>query len=291
MLSKIYLQIPCRLSNIGTLGSAAVEFALLLPMMVLLFLAALQLSQAYTIARDFDALSHTLADITSQQTEQPNRDPNGYLDSYYYANGGSYTTPTTQTTTTLSLAVLDNIFGSAAAIMSPYSTTTTLTMTVTAVDVVVTAPDSQGNGGGACCQFFVRWSYSTDASKVRPCGILKSTSTGLSYISPDLTVSNVTLLAPASIIISDATYTYVPVLNGINLGAVTGFTGLDMTLRMSRTQYVFPRNTGQIVLSKTGVSTQPKTPVITNMQTSYPSIGGQQALSSTSGIATGTLCY
>jgi len=273
-----------------TRGSAAVEFALLLPLMVLLFLAALQLSAEFTVTRNFDSLTHTLADLTSREGVSPSRDGKGYLNSYGLEVNS--TTNTYQNTSSVTSGELDNIFNSATAIMSPFPTSS-LVMALTAVDVV-----NQSNGN--CCQFFVRWSYSTSSSLLRPCGSLAAGSSGIGGISSALVPTAFPLTSPLSIIISDTTYTYIPLFNKLGLGSITSTSktndALDMTLNLSRTQYVYPRNVGQIVINNVaaGVVTptkQNENPVLTlpAMPTTYPSPITPQPFSGSTGA--GNVCY
>ena len=113
-------------------GVAAVEFALILPVILLLYIGAVDVTRSVLTGRRLDQLSRTIADLVSQQPT---------------------TTPVTSTTLSL-------IFGAASSVMSPYPTSG-LKLTVSAVDISAKAD-------GSCCQALVRWSF-TQGGTLRPC--------------------------------------------------------------------------------------------------------------------------
>ena len=123
-------------------GVAAVEFAFLVPVIVLLYVGAGELSEAVMTSRKVETLSRTLADLTSQQP----------------TSGQTSSTPAPSNATTQS--AFQTILTAATAIMTPASLTP-LKMTVSAVDTV-------NNSAGQCCVFKVRWSY-TQSGTLRPC--------------------------------------------------------------------------------------------------------------------------
>ncbi len=89
-------------------GLAAVEFALILPMMLLLYLGGVEVTQGVTIDRKLTLTVRTVADLASQSA-------------------------------TLTTTDVNNIFNASAAVMSPYGTSK-LKLTVTAVEI-----DADGN--------------------------------------------------------------------------------------------------------------------------------------------------
>ncbi len=113
-------------------GVAAVEFALILPLILLLYVGAVDMTRAVLLGRRLDLLSRTISDLVSQQ---------------------STTTPVTSSTVSL-------IFGAASAVMSPFPTSA-LNLTVSAVDI-------KANADGTCCQALVRWSF-TQNGTLRAC--------------------------------------------------------------------------------------------------------------------------
>ena len=48
-------------------GIVAVEFALILPVMLVLYLGLVEFSQGYRVSQKLDLLAHTLSDLTAQQ--------------------------------------------------------------------------------------------------------------------------------------------------------------------------------------------------------------------------------
>jgi len=84
-------------------GLSAVEFALILPIMLTLLFGAVELGDALTIDRKVNLVTSTLADLVAQSEEITDSD-------------------------------MANIFNAATSIMTPYATTT-LTMRVTGVNI------------------------------------------------------------------------------------------------------------------------------------------------------------
>jgi len=101
-------------------GVSAVEFAMLLPLMVTLYLGGVEISQAVAIDRKVTLISRTLADLVAQVTSVNSTD-------------------------------MQNILAASSAIIAPYPTTT-LKITVSRVDVsssnVATIIWSKANSNG-----------------------------------------------------------------------------------------------------------------------------------------------
>lgn len=87
-----------------TRGVSAVEFALVLPLMIALYLGLAEISQAIGINRKVSLTAHALSDLASQATS------------------------------TISNADMTNILNAASAVMTPYSTAP-LAVTVSAINV------------------------------------------------------------------------------------------------------------------------------------------------------------
>src|SRR5438309_10822995 len=107
-------------------GIAAVEFALILPFMLTLYLGIVELSKGYMASQRMTLVARTLADLVAQQQQ--------------LQTGG---------TTNITDSIMSNIFGASAAIMVPYSTTK-LTMTVSQVLL-------SHKSAGTCCQAKTDW--------------------------------------------------------------------------------------------------------------------------------------
>lgn len=206
-------------------GIAATEFALLLPVLILLYVGAGELSQAVMTSRRVETLSRTLVDLVSQQPTS--------------SQASSTPTPTNAT----SQAVLQSILAASTAVMAP-SALTSLTMTVSAVDIV-------NNAAGLCCVFKVRWSY-TQSGVLRPCNVnltpvpptqAPSPNTVSSAMMPPL--AGLPLPNPVPILIADVSYAY---------SGPFSTQWITFPAAMSRTSYMLPRTTGQIVLGSVTAS-------------------------------------
>ena len=201
-------------------GIAATEFALILPVLVLLYAGTGEISQVVMTSRRVETLSRTLVDVVSQQP----------------TSSQSASTPTPSNAT--SQSTLQSILAASTAIMAP-SPLTSLTMTVSAVDIV-------NNSSGVCCVFKVRWSY-TQSGTLRPCNVnltpvpatqAPSPSTVSSAMMPPL--AGIPLSSPIPILISDVSYSY---------SGPFSAQWIKLPATLSRTSYMLPRITGQIILA------------------------------------------
>lgn len=212
-------------------GVAAVEFAFLVPVIILLYVGAGELSEAVMTSRKVETLSRTLVDLTSQQP----------------TSGQTSSTPAPSNATTQ--AALQTILTAATAVLAPASLTP-LTMTVSAVDTV-------NNAAGLCCVFKVRWSY-TQSGALRPCNVnlipvpptqLPSPTTISSAMIPPVPF----LPNPVPLLIADVSYVY----QAPFLSQWINFSG-----GMTRTSYMLPRTTGQVIMSAPITQTGTQTGVI-----------------------------
>jgi len=102
-------------------GISAVEFALILPFMLTLYLGIVELSKGYMASQRMTLVARTLADLTAQQQQ--------------LQSGG---------TTNVTETIMTNIFAASNAIMAPYSMTK-LTMTVS--QILLSIPGSASRSG------------------------------------------------------------------------------------------------------------------------------------------------
>ncbi len=200
-------------------GVAAVEFAIILPVMLGLYLSTAVTTKAYMATRKVALVARALADIASRQT----------------AATGNPTVVDSDMT---------SFFAAAATIMSPY-TSSTLKMTLSRIDVI---KDSSSN-----LWAFTNWSVTNNSGTARPCngtnssfvlskatwatdsstyplltGDVSVTTSGYQkYLPPEYTQSG----APTGfLIVADVYYTYNPgftfrVFNWSNLTSInTGWT-------------------------------------------------------------------
>jgi len=172
-------------------GVAAVEFALILPMMLALYFGVVVLAQGLEIGRKTQSLSHTLSDLTAQTLAQSG-----------------------QSSPTLADADISNIFGAAAAVVYPFSSGNIDNMTISEVIFDNIA------GTTACCEAKLVWSVS-----ISPSGKTPQPRTCQTFVnSGDNSISSATKLPPgvyptavasgnatdSYLIIADVTYAYKP---------------------------------------------------------------------------------
>ena len=199
-------------------GTAAVEFAVILPVAILLYVGAAEVGDGVLASRRATTVARTLVDLVALQ--------------------GTSTQATSTPTpgNAMAASTLSSLLTSAATLMAPEQTNT-LAMTVSAIDVTNTSQ-------GSCCSALVRWSY-TQGGTLRPCAVqitaLPSTSDyAASQIPAGLLPYGTQLPSPLSILVTDVNYTYLPLFNP---------TLLNFQPKMQRTEYMFPRATGQVVTS------------------------------------------
>ena len=199
-------------------GIAAVEFAFLAPVIILLYVGAGELSEAVMTSRKVENLSRTLVDVTSQQP----------------TSGQTSSTPAPSNATTQTM--MSTILTASTAVLAPASLSP-LKMTISAVDTV-------NNSAGLCCVFKVRWSY-TQSGTLRPCNVnltpvpptqLPSPTTISSAMIPPVPF----LPNPVPLLIADVSYVY----QAPFLAQWISFAG-----GMTRTSYMLPRTTGQVILA------------------------------------------
>jgi Flp pilus assembly protein TadG len=196
-------------------GVAAVEFAIILPFMLTLYLGVVELSKGYMASQRVTLVARTLADLTAQQQQ--------------LQSGG---------TTNITDSIMSNIFGASAAIMAPYSTTN-LKMTVSQV-VLSNKTD------GTCCQAKTDWTITNNGGTARPCQVL--TPSNVAPVSTTTIPTGFTT-APATtgpIVVSDVTYQYIP---GFSFQIWNW--KASKTFSMAQTQYMRPRGTNSLVYQAT----------------------------------------
>ncbi|MDH7796819.1 MULTISPECIES: TadE/TadG family type IV pilus assembly protein [unclassified Beijerinckia] len=157
-------------------GVAAVEFALILPLMLLLYLGTAELTQGIMASRKSTLVARALSDLVAQLAAGSNM---------------------TDTETT-------NVFNAATAIMSPFPTTT-LKMAVASVEFV--ANSAKPNGYDAK----PRWTITRNGGTARPCAILTAAANTDAPASNKMPNG---MYGSGSIIVADVSYTYDPPFGG-----------------------------------------------------------------------------
>ena len=183
-------------------GVAAVEFALILPLMLLLYLGSTQIVQSLMASRKLSIVARALSDLVAQQ-------PAG---------------------SDLTDAQLNDVFAAAGSIMSPFSTGS-LKMTVSSVEFVQKTLLGLPIPG---LDAKPRWSVQRNGSPLRPCAVL----TPVTDASQNGTNNMPTgLYAAGSIIVADVSYSYTPSFGGQLLAWSTS----QSSVSMGRTLYMRPR--------------------------------------------------
>jgi hypothetical protein len=194
-------------------GIAAVEFALILPMMLGLYFGCVLLAQGLEAGHKTQALSRTLADLTARTLPAP---------------GSSIPL--------LADADLLNIFAASPAVLYPLNGATNMTISEIVFDNV-SAANSQ------CCVAKVLWSVGSGPSPtLRQCPTLSQSANGVNGATvmpvgayPPTVASGNTI--DTYLIVADVTYTY---------SAAFGFQnnnwGGGSSTVIARTTYMLPRN-------------------------------------------------
>jgi Flp pilus assembly protein TadG len=173
-------------------GVAAIEFALILPIMLMIFFGSIELTRGVLASRKTSLLARSLSDIASQQLDCS-------------VAGG--------TAPCLGDNDINGLFAAATAIMSPYPAAAGLRMTISQVDIIAGNPSSKRLA-------FTRWSVKKGANALyRPC-TAGGPSSSLNQVdinpgAPDFEKAFPTSYvannaAIGSIIVADVSYDYKP---------------------------------------------------------------------------------
>lgn len=211
-------------------GIAAVEFAYILPLALMIYFGLAELALGLRASQRVDLVAHSLADLTSQQL-----------------TGGTASGQAGMDETTI-----QSIFSAASTLMAPLATTS-LKMTIS--EVTIAADSSQASGFKAS----VNWSIVKNSGTLRPCkigGVAKLNAADVAPVDPNsmptsyTTAQTVTLTSGGvatavavtptvgSIIVADVIYPYQP---GFNFQSFNWLR--SPTITMSRTSYSPARNT------------------------------------------------
>ena len=193
-------------------GVAAVEFAIILPLMLTMYLGCAELTQGLEATRKSTTVASALSDLVAEQS-----------------SGATFTD-----------SQVADVFAAAKAIISPYPTST-LRMTVSSVEFVTDLKSTTGFDAK------IRWTITNNGGTSRPCQIMTPVANN-SNPSPTTIPSGiypVAASAQATAIIADANYTYTPTF-GTSLLAWSG-TATNMVFK--HTTYMRPRNQYSITYS------------------------------------------
>lgn len=204
----------------GQGGMAAVEFALILPMMLALYFGCVVLAQGLEVSRKTQALSRTLADLTSQTLPSSSKAGtclktalvNAYAAKKWnsgVATSVSKNAITANSVPCLTDTELQNILAASTAVLYPFTGSPNMTIT----EVVF---DNSSSTSSQCCVAKVLWSVGSGPSPtLRQCGALAVTANGVNSptsiptgLYPPTVASNNNI--DNFIIVVDVSYTYVP---------------------------------------------------------------------------------
>ena len=192
-------------------GIAAVEFALILPLMLMIYLGLVELSRGMRTAQKLDLVAHTIADLTAQQLA-----------------GGAAVGQAG-----LTEVDIQGIFAAATTLMSPLPTNL-LQMTIS--EVTISSPAAN------TWQAKTTWSIGKNGATLRPCQVLAPGSPApVSFTTLPAAYTTVTnganpIIGP--IIAADVIYQYSP---GVNFELFKWKS--PPTWTMQRTSYAPVRNT------------------------------------------------
>ncbi len=198
-------------------GIAAMEFALILALMLTIYFGVVVLAQGLEVGRKVQLLSHTLADLTTQTL--PQTDTTGSCTPI--ASGGTAVDGVDMgSVPCLTDTDLTGIFNAATSVLYPFSNIANMTITEVVFDNV-SATNS------ACCRARVVWSVGYGPNPtLRACGLLTQSNNGVdgpSYMpmayypggqgdaatsgNPNVASNNMT---DNFVIVADVSYQYAP---------------------------------------------------------------------------------
>lgn len=181
-------------------GIAAVEFGLILPLMLMIYMGLVELSRGMRTAQRLDLVAHTLADLTAQKLPQTSTNP----DTSPCPPLSPYTTPAC-----LSETDITAIFAAANTLMGLPTSSTSLKMTISEVEIVGT-PTAAPTAWTAN----TRWTVTRNGGASRPCQALTGANVApvsvnnipTSYVQ----VTNGVSPPTGPIIVADVVYNYSP---------------------------------------------------------------------------------
>lgn len=194
-------------------GIAAVEFALILPLMLVIYLGLVEMSRGLRAAQKLDLVAHTLADLSAQQL-----------------TGGDASGQAA-----LTEADIQSIFSAATAIMSPLPAAN-LKMTISQVEIYSPSANAW--------KAKVNWSVAKNSAQKRACGDLSVAGSGVRPVSYTTMPASYTTASggvnpvTGPVIVADVIYTYSP---GLSFEMYNW--NSSPTWTMQRTSYAPVRNT------------------------------------------------
>jgi Flp pilus assembly pilin Flp len=235
-------------------GVAAVEFAFIMPVMLVLYFGVVVLGQGIEISRKVQLASRTLADLTTQQ-----------LPSIITGSSADGNCPVNNQTPCVSDSNLNDFFAGAKLVMMPFEKSKDPPVNVSMTVSLVVFDNLGASNTSGCCKARVVWSASYGPNSVlRPCGIIGLTpkpngSNGATFMpyanypggnEGALVANGVANSTDYYMIVADVSYTFKPgydfkIFNwGDKANGGSGFT-------MNQTSYMTPRNSATVPITWT----------------------------------------
>jgi Flp pilus assembly protein TadG len=185
-------------------GVAAVEMALVLPFLVLLFLGTVEISRFFLISKRVSNVSASIAQMLSTSSAVRPKEQ------LYFLASSIYSIPTIEPDT---LSAGGSVWGSH-------------NVSMASVEFVPVDKNCQTSN----CNFdaMVRFTYSVDPDQMRPCGKATKVADGIVLTSNTLPAS---LYGPGSVIVADVSYAYKPLFGSRFFGDITLFKSSFMAPR------------------------------------------------------------
>jgi Flp pilus assembly protein TadG len=191
-------------------GVAAVEFALLLPLMLVLYIGTAELTTGLMANRKMTLVARAVSDLIAQENADTGIDSTS----------------------------LQNIFNSAGAIMSPFSTSS-LKITASSIRFV---PKSGAPANNPQYKAMTVWTVGNNASATkRPCGDSALTQVP-NTTKPTFSTMPAGLYSSGTIIVADVRYTYTPNFGG----SLLSWSSTESSISMAHTTYMKPRTQDEI---------------------------------------------
>ena len=196
-------------------GVAAVEFALILPLMLVLvlYIGTAELTTGLMANRKMTLVARTVADLIAQD----------------------------DVSTGITNAVLDDVYNSTAAIMSPFATTS-LKITASSLKFV---PKKNAPSNAPEYKAMTVWSISSASATKRPCGVSAITKVSNST-TPTSTTMPEGLYYGGTIIVADVEFLFTPKFGG----AFFSWSDSTSSITMKHTSYMKPRSQDEIAYNE-----------------------------------------